>query len=95
MIVEGVTMASIQLKVNAVTSASVPAATVLRVTDTAQGKPVGLDKSFWFTLESANDVARQQSAMYPKPQRCLVFNSNDVLIASWQCGKELPLFWVE
>lgn len=86
---------SITLRVDAITTARVPVETVLHLTDASQpGRPVVLGEAVFFIEGDAEAYAREQSALYPAPQRFAVYGPDREWIASYQCGQPLSAFTV-
>lgn len=66
---------------------------VLHVTDSNAG-PQAIGRADWFSEAEARDYAKQQSLAYPEPNRFLVYDENNTMIAIYQGGEEKPLFEV-
>lgn len=82
------------LPVDAITKAAVPVMTVARITDASLrgARPVILNQSVFWIEGDAEAFAREQSALYPAPQRLVIYDENLRYVAAWQCGKPLSPF---
>ena len=77
-----------------ITEYRVPVWTVLHITETSRGETRAIGQSVWFDRKGAEAFAKEQSRLYPSPQRMGVYSPDGVWVSSWQSGKKLPAFEV-
>lgn len=69
-------------------------ATVLQMTDDVVGKATAIGRAEWFNIAEAENFAKQQSMVYPAPQRFLVYDGDGNLVSVWQGGVKMSMFTV-
>ena len=87
-------METITISRDAITDVAIPVVSVLHLTETTLGKTIIIGKSLWFTTDEARKHAFLQSACYPKPNRFAIYDAKRKWVASYQCGKSLPMFLI-